>query len=93
MRTHFKSAAACAVAVVVIVAATSFLVFQMMAHPESTVISPAKAGSGVLHIASAAGKILLLAYIAGAWVWITIFAVRRSGVHRLAQVSTFAPKN
>ncbi|HEV3041521.1 MAG TPA: hypothetical protein VHA33_27405 [Candidatus Angelobacter sp.] len=93
MRTHFKSAAACAIAVTVIVAATSFLVFQMMSHPDSSVISPVKAGSAVLHIVSAAGKTLLLAYIAGAWVWITMFALRRFGVHRLAEVSTFGPKD
>jgi hypothetical protein len=88
MSTHFKPAAACAVAVVIILASTSFVILQMMASPDSPTISLTKPFQPVLHIFSAAGKTLLVAYIAGAWAWITLFALRRSGVHRLVQVST-----
>jgi hypothetical protein len=93
MRTHFKSSAACAVAVVIILASTSFVIFQMIAHPDSPTISLARPFHPVLQIVSAAGKTLLIAYIAGTWAWITLFALRRSGVHRLAQISTFKPKS
>ena len=88
MGTHFKSAAACAVAVVIIVASTSFVILQMMANPDSPTISLTKPFPPILHAISAAGKTLLIAYIAGAWAWIALFAFRRSGVHRLAQIST-----
>ena len=90
MRTHFKPAAACAVAVVIILASTSFVILQMIAQPESLTISLTKPFSPVLHIVSAAGKTLLIAYIAGAWAWIMLFVLRRSGVHRLAQISSSA---
>lgn len=90
MHTHFKSVAASAVAIVLIFASTSFVVFQMMAHPDSSAVSNPISFSPIVNMLSAAAKMWLIAAIAGAWMWIIMFASRRSGIHRLAQVSTVA---
>ncbi len=90
MRTHFKSVAASAVAMVLIFAATSFVVVQMMVNRDSSAISTTTSLPPIVHIFSAAAKVWLVAGIAGAWMWIILFASRRSGIHRLAQVSTVA---
>ncbi len=88
MRTQFKSVAACAVAMVLIFAFTSFAVFQMMVHPDSSAGSSPTYFPSFVHIFSAAAKMWLVAAIAGSWMWTIMFASRRSGIHRLAQVST-----
>ena len=90
MRTHFKSVAACSVAMVLIFVFTSFMIFQMMAHPDSSAVSNPTSFPPILHIFSAAAKVWLVAGIAGAWMWIILFASRCSGIHRLVQVSTVA---
>jgi hypothetical protein len=93
MRTHFKSVAACALAVVIIVTSTSFLMFMMMAHPNFSATSAPGRLPALAHSFSAAGTVLLVAYIAGAWAWIMMFALRRSGVHRLERVLSRVEKS
>jgi hypothetical protein len=73
-------------AVVVIVTSTSYLMFMMMAHPDFSATSVPDPLPSLRHSLSAAGTLLLAAYLAGSWAWILAFALRRSGIHRLERV-------
>jgi hypothetical protein len=85
MRNLHSLPAAAAMGFVLCLAGFSFVMFSILtsgAYPAHTLSIP-EVGSGVRHIGAAAGLLILLGYAAGVIGWLTMFALRCDGKHRI----------
>jgi hypothetical protein len=73
----------------VIVICLSFVIFLMLAYSGRVPVVHRSLQQFSLRPSLGMASILITAYIAGAWGWIVVFTMRRSGVHRLAEVRTY----
>jgi len=87
--SHF-TAAVSAVALILITAGISMVMFMMIAHPVHPVYSLRLSYlySRGNSLAMAVGMVIFGAYCAGTFMWILLFAMHRAGTQRLSSLQT-----
>ncbi len=95
-RELHSAPAAAAMALIVCVAAVSFMILVLLpsvTFPTHHSLAVPAVSRQIGYLSRAAGMVILLGYLSGIMGWMLMWALRRDGMHRLASMRSVRQQN